>query len=283
MKSVFVAVFFLISSLCALSQGQLHESLSHVSKILGKEKKYSIYLPPAINQQVDSFPVLYLLHGLGGNETDWNRKGRVKHLADSLITNGVVSPLIIVMPDGENTYYLNRKDGSYQYEDYFFKEFLPMIEQNYPIKATKDHRYISGLSMGGFGALLYALHQPGLFSVCAPLSAAIRTDQEIRDFDWEVYAGRYGAMTGIQEGEERIDDFWNQNSVLFLVQHVQPETLRSIRYYIDIGDDDYLFRGNSTLHILMGELEIPHEYRVRDGKHTWDYWRDSLPEVLKFL
>ena len=187
------------------------------------------------------------------------------------------------MPDGENTYYMNYKDGSYAFEDYFFKELIPWIESNYRVKKTREHRFIAGLSMGGFGSMLYALHHPDLFSACAPLSAAIRTDEEIRTLDQKTYDGRFGAITSVLEGEERIDDFWNYNSILFLVAHLDSEVLRSIRYYIDIGDDDYLFRGNSIIHIMLGEREIPHEYRVRDGKHTWDYWRDALPEVLKFF
>lgn len=273
----------LILALTSISQGQLFESLSHSSELLKKEKKFSVYLPPAYLSSKDSFPVLYLLHGLGGNETDWIKKGRVKQTADSLMIIAKTKQMLIVMPDGENTYYMNYKDGSYPFEDYFFKELIPWIEANYRVKTTRENRFIAGLSMGGFGSMLYALHRPDLFAGVAPLSAAIRTDEEIRTLDQKTYDGRFGAITAVKEGEERVDDFWNQNSILFLAAHLDADILRSLRYYIDIGDDDYLFRGNSSLHILLGEREIPHEYRVRDGKHTWEYWRDALPEVLKFF
>lgn len=283
MNKLILLFLSLLLSLVTLSQGQLFESLTHTSALLKKDKKFSVYLPPKYESSTDSFPVLYLLHGLGGNETDWIKKGRVKQTADSLMITSKAKQMVIVMPDGENTYYMNYKNGSYPFEDYFFKELIPWIEANYRVKTTRENRFIAGLSMGGFGSMLYALHRPDLFAAVAPLSAAIRTDEEIRTLDQQTYDGRFGAITSVKEGEERIDDFWNYNSILFLASHLDPDILKSLRYYIDIGDDDYLFHGNSSLHILFGEREVPHEYRVRDGKHTWDYWRDSLPEVLRFF
>lgn len=283
MRRLYLFVTLILAPLWILSQSKVLTSLSIHSQILQKDKKYSIYLPNNYDKLEGTYPVLYLLHGLGGNETDWNIKGKVKQTADSLINKGVIKPLIIVMPDAEATYYMNQNDGKYQFEDYFFTELLPYVEKNYRITGTRETRFVSGLSMGGFGALLYSLHHPELFSICGAMSAAIRTDDEIRQMPWDVYGKRYAAMTGVKEGEERICAFWNKNSVLYLANQLSDKPQFQVLFYIDCGDDDYLYKGNSALHVLMMDKQIPHEYRVRNGVHTWEYWRDSLPEVLKFI
>ncbi len=287
MKLRFFSLLILTVFLCntAYAQSRIDSTRTTYSSILGKTKEWAVYLPPSYQSNpTDSFPVLYLLHGLGGNHTDWIRKGKVQATADSLLAIGAIEPLIIVMPDAERTYYMNRSNGSYSFEDYFIRELIPAVEFQYRIRSKRSERFIAGLSMGGHGALLYAWHHPHLFSVCAPLSAAIRTDKEIQNMPDSVFFERYGLAAGfIPQGENRITPFWQQNNTLYLAETLPEETLRSIRYYIDIGDDDYIFRGNSYLHILLSEREIPHEYRVRDGAHNWTYWRASLPSVLKFL
>jgi len=281
-RKLLVFILILLPFL-ALSQSKVLTSLSLNSQILQKVKKYSVYLPDKYDKQEGTYPILYLLHGLGGNETDWVIKGRVKQIADSLIIKGLIKPMVIVMPDAEATYYMNQNDGKYQFEDYFFNELMPYVEKNYRITGSRETRYIAGLSMGGFGALLYSLRHPELFSICGAMSAAIRTDDEIRQMPWDVYGKRYAAMTGVKEGEERVCSFWNKNSILYLTSQLADNPQYQVLFYLDCGDDDYLYKGNSALHVLMMDKQIPHEYRVRNGIHTWEYWRDSLPEVLKFI
>ncbi|MCF8295789.1 MAG: esterase family protein [Bacteroidales bacterium] len=282
MKRYFLAIILLLP-LLVLSQSQVLISQQIDSKILHQPKLYSVYLPDGFASSTKQYPVLYLLHGLGGDETDWIRKGQVQRTVDSLIQADLIKPLVIIMPDAEDTYYMNHNDGMYQFEDFFFMELMPTVEKSYGCLGDREHRYIAGLSMGGFGSLLYALHHPELFSICGPMSAAIRTDQEIREMTWDVYGKRYGAMTGVKEGEERITSFWNKHSILYLVDQLPANPDNSVKYYMDCGDDDYLFRGNAELYIRFMDKKIPHEFRVRNGMHTWDYWRDSLPEVLKFI
>jgi S-formylglutathione hydrolase FrmB len=138
--------------------------------------------------------------------------------------------------------------------------------------------------MGGYGSLLYSLHHPHLFSSCYAMSAAVRSDEEIRKMPLNEFRRRYRSALGeIQEGDERITHFWNQNSALFLVRSMPPEQKNAVRFFIDCGDDDALCTGNALLHITMREAGIPHEFRVRDGGHTWDYWRSALPEALSFV
>ena len=91
------------------------------------------------------------------------------------------------------------------------------------------------------------------------------------------------ALGKIKEGEERITDFWNSNSILYLIENMTEEQKNQVQFYIDIGDDDYLYKGNSILHIMMRDANIDHEYRVRDGGHNWEYWRSGLEDALSFI
>ena len=259
------------------------------SQILGKGKHYSIYLPPGYSSSERTYPVVYLLHGGGqgpvvNKHKSWIQHGDLQRIVDSAIHKGTLSPMIIVMPNAEMTYYMNNINGDYQFEDFFIKELIPHIEQNYRCRTEKRYRAIAGLSMGGFGALLYSLHHPTLFSASASLSGAVRTDEQINALSHQQFLRRFQIALGkIKEGEERITDFWNSNSILYLIENMTEEQKNQVQFYIDIGDDDYLYKGNSILHIMMRDANIDHEYRVRDGGHNWEYWRSGLEDALSFI
>ncbi len=245
---------------------------------------YAVYLPKGYESSQRMYPVLYLLHGAGGNQRSWIQGGDMQRIVDKTIEEGKADPMIIVMPDAELTYFMNTKDKEYQFEDFFFNELMPYVEKTYRCRSGKRYRSIAGLSMGGFGALLYALHHPELFNASAALSAAVRTDEEVIDMPEEDYLKRYRKMMGeLKNSESRITDFWNQNSIIFLVKQLKEDQKKLVHFYIDIGDDDFLYRGNSLLHTTMRDLNIPHEYRVRNGSHSWEYWRSALPDVLTFV
>ncbi len=264
---------------------KVFDDLSLKSQILKKDIKFSLYLPTGYETSNRHYPVLYLLHGGGGNHTDWIQLGNVQAIADGSVRDGKAEPMIIVMPDAGTSFYLNNIRGEYQYEDYFIKELIPYIEKSYRIRAEKRFRSISGLSMGGFGSLLYSLHHPELFNSCYAMSAAVRTDEQINQMALPEFQRRYKSALGdIKEGDRRITDFWNQNSILFLMKNLPENQKKSVHFFLDCGDDDTsLYTGNSLLHNLMRDLNILHEYRVRDGGHTWEYWRTALPEALHFI
>jgi enterochelin esterase-like enzyme len=260
------------------------DSLTLESTLLREKKGYAVYLPKGYSTSQRRYPVLYLFHGAGSTPSSWIQEGELQRITDTEIEQGRVTPLIIVMPDAGLTYGVNRKDGTYPYEDYFIREFMPYIERTYRCRPGKKYTAVAGLSMGGFGALLYALHHPDRFGASAALSAAVRTDEEIKAMPAAEFARRYGGVLGqIDAREPRITTFWNQNSPLFLVNQLPEAQRRAVRFYIEIGDDDDRYRGNSALHDLMRARAIPHEYRVRDGAHDWDYWRSGLPAVLGFV
>ncbi len=254
------------------------------SATLGHDVEYSVYLPFDYETSNRSYPVLYLLHGYTDDETGWVQFGESNYIADRVIASGDAPPMIIVMPDAGVSWYVNSYDGKARWEDFFINEFIPNVEKGFRIRSKKEFRAIAGLSMGGHGSLVVAMKHADMFSACAPLSAAVWTDEEITGFEddrWDEAVGQpFGK--GLR-GNDRLTEHFRQNSALGIVERANPDDLKKVKYYIDCGDDDFLIKGNMALHALMIDKGIPHEFRVRDGGHNWTYWRTALPEVLKFV
>lgn len=258
--------------------GKVYDDLTLKSEILKSERKYAIYLPPDYETSQRSYPVLYLLHGAGDDHTGWVQFGEVLYIADKAINKGKATPMIIVMPDAQTGQlgYFNDINGKWNYEDFFFKEFMPHIEKKYRIKSEKRYRAIAGLSMGGGGSFMYALHHPELFSSACPLSAYIgpQSIQELKD--------RFARNKTIYN-EVDIQNYFENHNALSLIENNNKEHTSSVRWFIDCGDDDFLYEGNSLIHIALRKKEVPHEFRIRNGGHNWTYWRESLPNVLEFV
>ena len=265
--------------------GKVFDDLSMKSTILNSDRKYAVYLPPDYETSQRSYPVLYLLHGGGDDQTGWVQFGEVLHIADKVINKGIATPMIIVMPDANTGRrgYFNSVKENWQYEDFFFEEFMPYIESQYRIRHEKRYRAVAGLSMGGGGTFIYALHHPELFSSACPLSASCGplSLEDTGRFSWPKEPGTDGEKKELSEQEK--EEYFKKYSVLYLVQNMPEEQKKAVRWYIDCGDDDFLYEGNSLVHIAMRKNEIPHEFRIRDGGHTWTYWRTALPEVLDFV
>lgn len=272
-----------LCSLCLLTgivlcqRGKVFDDLSMKSDILNMDRKYAIYLPPGYDHSERSYPVLYLLHGGGDDQTGWIQFGEVEHIADKAIKDGLSTPMIIVMPDANTGRrgYMNTADGDWNYEDFFFEEFIPYIESTYRIKAEKRYRAVAGLSMGGGGTFYFALHQPDMFAAACPLSASTGPSS------LENAMNRYNRDGNATEKE--VNAFYNKYGVVELVNNMPVEDLRKVRWYIDCSDNDFLYEGNSLVHIALRKKDVAHEFRIRDGAHNWTYWRESLPEVLRFV
>ncbi len=275
----------LIIAACAFTQllaaqhGKVLDNLSMESAILKMERKFAVYLPPDYESSERSYPVLYLLHGSGDDQTGWVQFGEVLHIADKAINEGTATPMIIVMPDANTGQrgYFNDPKNEWRYEDFFFEELMPFVEKEFRIKGEKRYRAISGLSMGGGGTFMYALHHPELFSSACPLSASCGP---LNMEEMERYATRRGYESG---SKEQVEAWYKQHSVLELINDMPDDQREAVRWFIDCGDDDFLFEGNSLVHIAMRKKQIPHEFRIRQGGHTWTYWRESLPVVLSFV
>jgi len=279
---VFLLSLILFVSPLLSQSGKVFDDLSMTSDILGGERKYALYLPPDYDTSQRSYPVLYLLHGGGDDQTGWIQFGEVLRIADNAIKEGTATPMIIVMPDANTGRrgYRNDITGEWRYEDFFFEELMPFVESQYRIKGEKRYRAVAGLSMGGGGTFMYALHRPDLFSSACPLSAATgpQSVENLKD-----RLNRYSADTDVEIPDSVLVSYYQRESAVYMMENLPVDDIKSVRWYIDCGDDDFLYEGNSLVHIAMRKREIPHEFRIRDGVHSWTYWRDSLPEVLRFV
>lgn len=264
--------------------GKVYEQKKLKSAILGRDVKYTIYLPGDYATSERSYPVVYLLHGYTDDNTGWMQFGEINRYADKAIADGTIPPMIIVMPNGDSSFYINSYDSKENYEDFFVKEFMPAIEKSYRIKAEKRYRGIAGLSMGGYGTLIYALKYPNLFAAAAPFSAAVWDDNELINMPQPSWDNVLGKLYGKDlKGKDRLTEIWYKNSPLKIVETTSADELKKVRYWIDCGDDDFLTKGNCLLHIALIEKRVPHEFRVRDGGHTWTYWRTGITDALKFI
>lgn len=276
----FILICIFVSSVASAQRGKVFDNLSLKSDILKGERNFAIYLPPDYETSERSYPVLYLLHGSGDDQTGWVQFGEVLRIADNTAREGLSTPMIIVMPDANTGRrgYFNSPKGDWNYEDFFFQELMPHVEKNYRIKGEKRYRAVAGLSMGGGGSFMYALHHPELFSSACPLSASAGP---LSMEDAERWLKRRAADQTFSKSE--IENYYKSHSAVELMNAMPVDKLKSVRWYIDCGDDDFLFEGNSLVHIAMKKRQIPHEYRIRDGAHNWTYWRESLPKVLEFV
>lgn len=256
------------------------------SNLMQREVRCAVYspaLPDSIPAQ-QPLPVLYLLHGLGGNHLAWLTDGALAHTADSLIAAGILPPTVIVMPDAWNTYYMNSiSDSMLQYEDFFTQELILWAETTYHCGGSRERRAIGGLSMGGYGALMYSLHSPTLFGLCLSVSAGLRTDTDLQllsEADWNL---RYGAALGQSVlPTARVGQAWQQNSVLAMVSDSNNQPFQNIFLLLDCGDSDPFTANNLLLHNILVSRNTPHTFWVLSGGHTWEYWKSWLPMALNF-
>jgi S-formylglutathione hydrolase FrmB len=284
MRNAMLYVSLICLSYSGFAQGgNILESKTLESEILGKTVEYSVYLPASFHSSQRSYPVLYLLHGYTDDETGWSQFGEVKKIAEQYENDVDVTEMIIAMPDAGLDWYVNSYDGKTRYEDFFIQEFIPHIEQTYRGKAKKQFRAVAGLSMGGHGTFIYALKHPEMFAAACPLSAAIWGEDWVLSNKQEDWNRFFGFIFGENAGKARVTEHLKNNMAHYLLKSQDVENLKTVKWYIDCGDDDFLIQGNMDVHKIMLEREIPHEFRVRDGGHTWSYWRSALPEVLKFV
>ena len=278
MKRYFTAFFLLlVAVLQSVAQNDAYPRVQECemqSDILDCTKKYCVYLPQGYADGDKVFPVLYLLHGLTDTQTAWRDKGNVCEIATGLIETGKAQEMIIVMPDAGTTYdgYFN-SDG-WRYEDYFFQEFIPHIESTYRVIPDRQHRAIAGLSMGGGGTTWYALNHSEMFSSAYAMSALM------------------GLVSGswiTQDPDARRRVFMESavaNNNITVVENAAKEQcakIASVRWFIDVGDDDFLFDNNMEFVKAMRNKRIPYQLRVREGGHTWQYWQEALYIALPFV
>ena len=249
------------------------------SKTLNAERPYTVYLPKSYEDgTLKNYPVLYLLHGMYGNNTSWFNDMRVNDIMDQLTASGEAVEMIIVSPHAggnpteEQNGYFNMP--GWNYEDFFFEEFMPYIENKYRIIGDKGHRAVAGLSMGGGGTTGYAQKHPELFSSAYAMSALMDIPATNR--------------VEAQNPDDKIAILTNsviENSCIGFVENADDATkekLKTVEWFVDCGDDDFLLDRNIEFFRAMKKAEIPLQFRVRDGGHTSEYWHTALYNSLPF-
>ncbi len=286
MKVYLLCFVFLCAIPVVYSQqhGKVIEDAKVTSAVLGRSVHYTVYLPADYTLSQRAYPVVYLLHGYTDDNTGWLQFGEINRYADKAIAEGTIPPMIIIMPDADSSWYINSYDGKEKYEDFFFKEFIPAVEKAYRIKSQKEYRAVAGLSMGGYGSLMYALKHPEYFAAAAPLSAAVFSDDEMENMPDAQWDRMFGQLYGRRlKGKARLTKAWYDHSALAIIEKTSGAELNKVRYWIDCGDDDFLAKGNALLHIALRSKLVAHEYRVRDGAHSWSYWRTGITDALAFI
>jgi S-formylglutathione hydrolase FrmB len=257
------------------------------SQILEQAVHYCVYLPQGYDAAIKApgavrYPVLYFLHGLGDNEqTLFNSGGWT--LLDEMRNKHELGNFLIVAPEGRRSFYINSADGSVRYSDFFLRELIPHIESKYRAGASRKKRAISGISMGGYGALRLAFARPDLFSAVSAQSAALITESP-GELDAASRAGSpLGKVLASVFGDPIDNAHWNANSP-FLLAKTNVVALRKMALYFNCGhDDNYGFeKGAAALHEELAKLGVKHDYRPYPGDHSVSYFLAHFAEVMQF-
>lgn len=253
------------------------------SRTLKRAVHYCVYVPEGYNASTARrYPLLYLLHGLGDNEqTLFNSGGWT--LIDDLRHQHTIGDFLIVAPEGWRSFYINSADGSFRYSDFFLHEFMPYIEGKYRVVPGRMGRGITGISMGGYGALRFALAYPQLFSAVSAQSAALITEPP-QELDAAMRSG-YPLATVIAAvfGNPINIGHWDANNPFVLAKKNAAE-LRKVAIYFNCGqEDNYGFeKGAAKLNAELDQEHVPHEYRAYPGDHSIGYFVSHFAEVMEF-
>ncbi len=257
------------------------------SRILRSEVHFCVYLPAsydagASKHPAETYPVLYFLHGLGDNERTLFNSGGFT-LLDDLYRQHKIGEFLIVAPEGGRTFYVNSADGKVLYSDFFLREFVPFIESRYRVKKSREQRAISGISMGGYGALRFAFAYPEMFGSISAQSAALITESP-QELDLSMQSGYPLANLIASVFGNPIDvRHWSSNDPLALAQK-NHAALQRISIYFNCGrNDNYGFeKGVAVLDAQLSKEGIKHEYHLYPGDHSFAYFMTHFPEVMEF-
>ena len=286
----FFGLFLLATTLwspLARAQGRVDCSALQ-SHILKRNVHYCVQVPGSYDQkeasgQPKKFPVLYYLHGLGDNEQSFSRSGGWT-LIEDLRAQGKIGDFLVVAPEGFASFYINSADGSERYSDFFLREFIPFIEKKYRVLPGREARAITGISMGGYGALRFAFAYPELFSAVSAQSAALilETPEQLNAMAQERSQDIRDAFAPLL-GDPINVGHWQANDP-FTLARKNKAALKNTAIYFNCGQiDDYGFeKGAAALDKQLTSEGIAHEYRPYPGGHNVNYFLSHLGEVMEF-
>ena len=278
MKKYSLSLILLLGISLSATAGKIVTD-SIFSKNLNCWQKYNVYLPTGFEKSAKQYPVVYLLHGLYGNYSNWDKSGGMKLIADELIGTGEACEMVIVMPNAGDSDVRNYQNGYFNvegwpYENFFYNEFLPEVEKKYRIIGDKEHRAVMGLSMGGGGSVVYCQRHPDMFSSCYAMSAWL--DNKM---------GQVGGKNQKKDKLFIVCQSVSDNSAIDFVEKADEATikkLRTVKWFIDCGDDDFLMDLSVLLYQKMRDKKIKAELRINNGVHNWEYWHLALRNALPF-
>ncbi len=274
MKKYFVLIFIFLSH-TAFSQGTVVED-SLFSPSLNAYSKFNVILPEGYSKGHERYPVLYLLHGLGGDYTNWVKLTDMVHYASQY-------RLIIVTPDARNGWYTNSPFvQNANYENLIVNDVIPGVEKKYRIIQTKFNRAIAGLSMGGYGAVKFGLKYPGKFFFVGGISPSIQFPGGLED---SAIVARWSrsSTTNLRElfGQTRTDS-WNDNDIFFLTEKTTGKSLPY--FYLSVGSQDGIMEIVGLTHDLAAALRkkgVEFEMHETAGGHDWKFWDKEIKLVLQ--
>ncbi|WP_240418673.1 alpha/beta hydrolase [Paenibacillus periandrae] len=251
---------------------------SFFSGALYARKSCFVYVPAGYEQSEQRYPVIYLLHGMHGSESSWMLKGNAEQTLDQLMNNGELIPSIVVMPSdggyGQGTFYMDWYDGTGNFEQYFIYDLVPEIDRHYRTIDSSVQRVLCGLSMGGFGAVSLALRHPERFGAAASLSGGLVSSQHLKD---QFARSDVGRMIGPLHGP------YAESYDPQLVANLRMQDGRCPALYMNCGTSDYLYTMNQDFHQHLKTIGYTHTYEQFEGEHNWTYWKEHLPDALRFI
>lgn len=283
-KHTLVLLAVLLIAMPALAQRRAQskiETKSIFSKVLNADREYTVYLPKSYEANQDrKYPILYLLHGLSDTGSGWYERGHLKDVLDLLTASGEACEMIVVTPCAGGSVEGGAWNGyfdmpGWKYETFFFTELLPYIESTYRVIAGKQTRAVAGLSMGGGGSTAYGQKHPEMFSSVYAMSALMGLPAE-----------RTVPADGPKSKRDLLNISVIENDCIDYINKAddqRKEQLRTIAWFVDCGDDDFLLDRNIEFTQAMRRAQIPCEFRIRDGGHVWEYWHSALYTCLPFV
>jgi S-formylglutathione hydrolase FrmB len=260
---------FLLLALVSVSLAQSPQlkDAEFMSPSLGRTMHYRILLPVSYDTGKQNYPVLYLLHGLYGDYKNWTDITSIAKYLGS-------TDLIIVMPDGNDSWYTNwASDPQQKYEDYIIKDLIAEVESHYRTIDTRDSRWIAGLSMGGYGALKFGLKYPQMFSIAGSFSGALNPDGRMAS-EHAAFAPQLMKVYGPESSATRVN-----NNIYKLAAETQSAT--APYFFLTCGTSDSFLATNRDFVASLPAQHIRYEYHELPGTHSWEFWDHSIQIFLR--
>ncbi|GAB3011989.1 alpha/beta hydrolase family protein [Cyclobacterium sediminis] len=254
------------------------DTVSHYSQSLNKEMRYAITYPEGYKDSEEHYPVVYLLHGAGGNFSNWHKSVKSPDLLPDLANQ---YEMLIVTPEvGPFSYYYDSPVlDTVRYASYITIDLIKEIDENYKTIATRQGRAITGLSMGGHGAILLSAKNPDLYAAAGSMSGVMNIGTEVWDIGEERKALRKKQQKEML-GEINYEAPFSPYTAVGLIGKMKQNNVSLI---IDCGTEDFLLNTNRQMHQLLLDAGVPHDYIERPGAHNWEYWTEAIPYHFLFF